>query len=82
MDNSKMANVTLMQPALTPLEPVSPKVSLNIVLSLFLGGFGGLGLAFFSDYMDDTLEKPEDVENVLQLPLLASIPDIKEITAG
>jgi uncharacterized protein involved in exopolysaccharide biosynthesis len=80
MDNKKMANVTLMQPALTPLEPVSPKVSLNIVLALFLGGFGGLGLAFFADYIDDTLEKPEDVEKLLQLPLLASIPEIGEIT--
>jgi uncharacterized protein involved in exopolysaccharide biosynthesis len=80
MDNRKISNVTLMQSALTPLDPVSPKVSLNIVLALFLGGFGGLGLAFFADYMDDTLEKPEDVEKVLQLPLLASIPDIKAIT--
>jgi hypothetical protein len=79
MDNKKMANVSLMQSALTPLKPVSPKVLLNIVLSLFLGGFGGLGLAFFTEYLDDSLGKPEQVEKVLQLPVLASIPKL-EIT--
>ncbi len=76
MDNKKMANVSLMQSALTPLKPVSPKVLLNIVLAIFLGGFGGLGLGFFTEYLDDSLEKPEDVEKALQLPVLASIPEI------
>jgi len=77
MDNKKMANVSLMQSALTPLKPVSPKVLLNIVLSIFLGGFGGLGLAFFTEYLDDSLGKPEQVEKVLQLPVLASIPKLE-----
>ena len=78
MDNKKMANVTLMQAALIPLKPVSPKVLLNIVLAIFLGGFGGLGLGFFTEYLDDSLEKPEQVEEILQLPVLASIPEIED----
>ncbi len=78
MDNKKMANVTLMQAALIPLKPVSPKVLLNIVLGIFLGGFGGLGLAFFTEYLDDSLGKPEHVEKVLQLPVLASIPKLEK----
>ena len=79
MDNKKMANVSLMESAFTPLKQVSPKVLLNIVLAIFLGGFGGLGLAFFGEYLDDSLEKPEDVEKELQLPVLASIPELTEI---
>jgi len=79
MDNKKMANVSLMQSAFTPLKPISPKVLLNIVLAIFLGGFGGLGLAFFGEYLDDSLEKPENVEKELQLPVLASIPELAEI---
>jgi len=74
MDNKKMANVTVMEAALTPLKPVSPKVLLNIVLAIFLGGFGGLGLGFFKEYLDDSLEKPEDVEEALQVPVLVSVP--------
>lgn len=77
MDNKKIVNVSLIEPALPPLKPVSPKVLLNIVLSIFLGGFGGLGFAFLTEYLDDSLEKPEDVEKELQLPVLASIPEQK-----
>ena len=47
------------------------------MLAIFLGGFGGLGLAFFGEYLDDSLEKPEDVEKSLQLPVLASIPELE-----
>jgi uncharacterized protein involved in exopolysaccharide biosynthesis len=79
MDNKKMANVSLMQSAFAPFKPVSPKKLLNIVLAIFLGGFGGLGLAFFGEFLDDSLEKPEDVEKTLQLPVLASIPELTKL---
>ncbi len=78
MDTEKIANVSLIEPARPPIKPVSPKIFLNIVLSIFLGGIGGLGLAFFSEYLDDSLEKNEDVENHLGLPVLASIPEMKK----
>ncbi|HEA67868.1 MAG TPA: hypothetical protein ENI07_13755 [Desulfobacterales bacterium] len=74
MDTKKIANVSLIEPAFPPLKPVSPKVFLNLVLSIFLGAFGGLGLAFFIEYLDDSLEKPEDVEEALQIPVLVSVP--------
>jgi polysaccharide chain length determinant protein (PEP-CTERM system associated) len=74
MDTEKIANVSLIEPARPPLKPVIPKPLLNMVLAVFLGAFGGLGLAFFLEYLDDSLEKVEDVENYLQVPVLASIP--------
>ena len=77
MDDKKIANISLIESALPPLSPTAPKVKLNILLSIFLGGFGGLGLAFFAEYTDDSLEKPEDVERALKLPVLASIPELE-----
>jgi capsular polysaccharide biosynthesis protein len=77
MDREKIASVSLIEPARVPFKPVSPKVLLNMVLAIFLGGFGALGLAFFLEYLNDTLERAEDVENVLQLPVLGSIPELK-----
>jgi capsular polysaccharide biosynthesis protein len=47
---------------------------LNLILAIFLGAFGGLGLAFFMEYLDDKIEKIEDVEEILGLPVLASVP--------
>jgi uncharacterized protein involved in exopolysaccharide biosynthesis len=76
MDAQKIANVSVIEPATTPLKPVSPTIFLNMVLAVFLGALGALGLAFFSEYMDDRLEKTEDVEALLQLPVLVSIPEL------
>jgi uncharacterized protein involved in exopolysaccharide biosynthesis len=78
MDTEKIANVSVIEPARPPLKPVSPKVALNMVLAVFLGGFGGLGLAFFVEYLDDSLEKTDQVEECLELPVLATIPEIKK----
>jgi uncharacterized protein involved in exopolysaccharide biosynthesis len=76
MDTEKITNVTQIQPAEVPLKPVEPRVLLNLVLGIFLGAFGGLGLAFFMEYLDEGLEKPEDVEDALGVPVLASIPEL------
>ena len=77
MDSEKIANVSLLEPASKPLKPISPKRLLNLVLGVFLGAFGGLGLVFFMEYLDDSLERPEQVESVLDLPVLASVPEFK-----
>jgi uncharacterized protein involved in exopolysaccharide biosynthesis len=77
MDTEKIASVSILEPARQPLSPVSPRKMLNLLLAVFLGAFGGLGLAFFMEYLDDKLEKVEDVEDCLGLPVLASIPELK-----
>jgi len=78
MDTEKITNINLIDPAKTPLEPVGPKVLLNLLLSVLFGAFGGIGLAFFREYFDDSIETIEDVEDYLQLPVLASIPYSKQ----
>lgn len=78
MDAEKIVNVIQIEPAMPPHKPVSPKVLLNLALGLFLGAFGGLGLAFFMEYLDDSIQKPEDAEKAMNLPVLASIPELKK----
>ena len=77
MDAEKISSVSLLEPARQPMKPVKPKKMLNLLLAVFAGAFGGIGLAFFMEYLDDKLEKVEDVEKCLQLPVLASIPELK-----
>jgi uncharacterized protein involved in exopolysaccharide biosynthesis len=77
LDSMKIANASLLESAHAPLEPISPKKLRNLILGLLLGAFGGLGLAFLMEYLDDRLERPEQVENALKLPVLASIPKFK-----
>ncbi|WP_232020307.1 GumC family protein [Methylocaldum marinum] len=75
MDKERITNVSLIDPARPPSKPVSPKILLNLVLSIFLGGVGSLALAYGMEYFDTRLEKPEDVEAHLKLPVLASIAE-------
>ena len=61
-----------------PLNPVSPKKMLNLVLWILLGALGGLGLAFFLEFMDDSLGEIDDVEEQLQLPVLGVLPELEK----
>jgi capsular exopolysaccharide synthesis family protein len=74
MDSEKIASVTLIEPVQVPIKPVSPRKSLNLALGVFLGTIGSLGLTFFLQYLNDSLETVESVENCLDVPVLISIP--------
>ncbi len=54
--------------------PVSPNVTLNLVLGAVVGLIFGLGIAFFLEYLDTSVKSLEDVERYLQMPVLAVIP--------
>jgi uncharacterized protein involved in exopolysaccharide biosynthesis len=81
MDSEKIAGVSLLEPAHPPLKPVKPRVLLNLVLGLFLGIFGALGLALFVEFVSDDLERVEDVEAAFGLPVLSVIPELRKQTA-
>ncbi|RMF22946.1 MAG: polysaccharide biosynthesis tyrosine autokinase [Deltaproteobacteria bacterium] len=73
----RASNITLVDSPEVPLEPASPNIPLNLALSSLLGLFAGVGLAFFQDYMDDSLKSPDDVERYLRLPTLGAVPVLK-----
>lgn len=75
MDREKIANVSLVESAQPPIEPVTLPRRMIVLFGIFLGIFGGLGFAIFTEYLDDTLEQPEDVEAYLEMPVLTSIPE-------
>jgi uncharacterized protein involved in exopolysaccharide biosynthesis len=79
MDAQKIASVSIISPARPPLKPIFPNVLLNIGLGFCLALFGSIMLAFFLDYLNDSIERPEDVEGYLQAPVMISIPRIRRI---
>ncbi|MCF7674292.1 MAG: polysaccharide biosynthesis tyrosine autokinase [Akkermansiaceae bacterium] len=54
--------------------PVSPNVTLNLILGAVVGLIFGVGIAFFLEYIDTSVKSLEDVERYLQVPVLAVIP--------
>lgn len=73
------SNMRIVDPAEAPIDPVSPKIFLNILLAVFLSLFTGSGLAFFLEYLDNTVKTPVDVALKLDLPVLGMIPFQKEL---
>jgi polysaccharide biosynthesis transport protein len=71
----RASNVSIIDKAEVPRQPSSPKVRKNLLLGVFLGLIGGVGLACLREYLDDTLKTAEEVERYLGLPNLAVVPD-------
>ena len=55
-------------------KPVSPKLMLNILLSIAVGISSGIGLAFFIEYLDTSVKTVDDVERNLGVPVIGVIP--------
>lgn len=73
MNRKKMANISVIQAAAIPVEPIKPKKTINIGLAILFGVACALGAAFMSEYLGRTFNTAQDVERVLGLDVLASI---------
>ena len=70
-------NIRIQDMAEVPRKPIKPRKKLNIIFSMILGFAGGIGLAFFRDYMDTTLRDPAEIATLLQIPVLGSVPRVR-----
>jgi capsular polysaccharide biosynthesis protein len=53
--------------------PIKPKPLLNIAIALVVGLMAGVGLAFLLEFLDNTVKTEQEVEKLLDLPVLGSI---------
>lgn len=74
---STISNIKVVDPAITPDNPVKPQKKKNLLLGLLVGLMFGVGAAFFMDYLDDTIKDEEEAKRALGWPLLAMIPAIE-----
>ncbi len=72
-DENQTVNLWLVEKASIPENPVSPRKSKNLLLGLIVGLFGGVGLAFFLEYLDNSIKSPDDTEKMLELPIMGLI---------
>lgn len=68
--------VEVVDPAEVPAEnePVSPKIVLNVILSIVLGLAAGVGLVFFIEYVDTSVKTVEDIEKFIGATIIGIIP--------
>lgn len=68
-------NVKVIEEVRTPEQPVSPNKKLNIAIAFLLGLMISVGLSFLIEFMDNTFKTKEQVENILELPVIGVIPN-------
>lgn len=70
--------IRIVDPPNWPDEPIPRGTMKNLLLGALLGMGLGIGLAFFRDYLDNTVRTPDDITRVLKLPVMGVIPMIRE----
>jgi chain length determinant protein EpsF len=67
----KQTNVQILNRAVEPFNPSSPKLVLNLVLAIFFGLVVGMGTAFGLEAVDRRIRDANDLGETLRLPVLA-----------
>lgn len=67
-------NISLIDQAITPIKPSSPKILLNLFLALMLGGIVATIFCYVRHTVFDTIRTPDDVARNLGVPLLGVVP--------
>ena len=70
----KTGGASVVKSAEIPTDPVEPTPLRTATLAAVVGLLLGLGAAFAIDYFDDSLRTEDDLERIVDLPVLAVVP--------
>ncbi|MBK7051107.1 MAG: hypothetical protein RL710_3380 [Pseudomonadota bacterium] len=70
---ANQTNISVLNPAVAPVDPSKPRVMLNILVSIFLGTLLGVGMALMLELINRRVRSPDDLVEALDLPVLGSI---------
>lgn len=76
-----LSKIKVVDAAVVADKPDFPRKSLNYIIGIFLGLFWGLALAFFMEYIDNTVKSTAEIKHVLLLDPLGTIPKTRTIEA-
>lgn len=74
LDRQRIVNVAIAEAATVPALPAHAHWALTLVLGFLLACLVSPGVAFAVDYLDPSLRTPDEVRDVLRIPVLASLP--------
>jgi uncharacterized protein involved in exopolysaccharide biosynthesis len=74
LDRERIVNVAIAETPTVPALPVHPHWALTLLLGTLFASLVSPGLAFAVDYFDPSLRTPDEVREVLQVPVLAALP--------
>jgi len=78
--NSNLS-ASVWQPAVQAEEPATPQIPRDIALAVLAGLFLGVAIALVREHLDTSWNGPEELEDFMGIPVLASIPEMKNRAA-
>jgi capsular exopolysaccharide synthesis family protein len=77
-EQSQDVKIWIIKKAELPNSPSSPRKKRNLALALILGLFGGVGLAFFIEYLDNSVKDGDDLEQRFGITVLGAVAELSE----
>lgn len=73
-------NVSILAPATVTENqaPIKPQPVMNVAIAIVVGLMAAVGLAFLLEYFDSTIKNEQDIEKILELPILGVIAQIDD----
>ncbi len=70
--------VVVIDPAVPPVQPISPNPMVNMTSGVLLGLIVGFGLIMWADLNDNTIRSLSDLKKAIPLPVLGVIPSFEK----
>jgi uncharacterized protein involved in exopolysaccharide biosynthesis len=74
LDRQRIMNVAIAEAATVPALPAHPHRAVTLLLGILLACLVSPGVAFAVDYFDPSLRTPDELRDILQIPVLAALP--------
>jgi capsular exopolysaccharide synthesis family protein len=75
-------NIMVVDPARIPDYPVKPKKARNVLLAIIVGLTLAVGMALFFEYLDNTINTPDELERYFKVPFLGVVSKFKADAPG
>jgi capsular exopolysaccharide synthesis family protein len=70
--------ITLIEPASLPSRPTGPNTATMVLLSALVAVAIAAAAAYLIEYLDDTLKSPEEINHLLDLPVIGFITEVEK----
>ncbi|WP_173304266.1 capsular polysaccharide biosynthesis protein CpsC [Streptococcus sp. 959] len=76
---TRVSDVTTLEEARPAISPSSPNIRRNTVIGAGLGAGLVIVVVLLIELSDDRVKRPEDIEDVMEIPLLGIIPNLDKV---
>ncbi len=70
---ANQSDISVLNSAIPPSSPSGPKVFLNMILSIFMGGVISVGVALLAEMLNRHIRSEDDITSILNIPVLGTL---------